>query len=224
MADNNSTSRSAGLAISRPLARNARLDFPRAAAQVNPILGLVTRAFGSQENRVAARDFVEGLAGIEAPRPISKLGEKRQGSVTIDLPLAAKRSAPRAAGAKAATAKAAAEAPLSPQEKQLALLDTMFSKPLTTNQIVALTGALPRAPKGPTPTDEMNARTEQTSQALYAAALARATEVEQSDPEEGRNLKLQALKDHYDRQAAFSGANVLGLAQAGMLQSRPEDN
>ena len=197
MADSNSRARSAGLSANNFFAP-VRRQVSNAADAYSTALSL---GLNRQENRVAVRDFVGGLFGndsnavataLTAPRSSSAMGD---GSVTVAMP----KARPAVAD----------DAPLTPQERQLAYLDTMFKKPLSMRQAVALTGLLPAPGKAPSVKDVRLSQAAEASNMLYSQAIAAAQQ--EPDTAKAQALFKSASKEHYRRMLAEGGGNPNSL-------------
>ncbi len=209
MADKNSTARSMGLRANKAIRENmssiARFLMPTlpvgAAVQAAP---LANTLFG-QSSRVAARDFVEGLAGkqvapvaaaLTAPRSAAKMGS----SVTIDLPLSKAPAAPKL------TSK-----DLTPAERQAAFVATLFKGPLSMEEAVAASGMMQAPGKPRTDKDLAIGDAASASKLAYEQAIAAASA--EPDTAKAQELTRNATIEFFNRMATLGGRRPACLAR-----------
>lgn len=121
----------------------------------------------------------------------------------------------------AAVAKDADRTP-TPQERQLAFVDSLFRGPLTMREAQMATGMLPAAGKPRSSKDIVTGDAAALSQAIFQNDIANAEKLAESDPEGARALTAKAMEAEFSRRAGLAGLNPMNLAQASMMQGDPE--
>lgn len=185
----------------------------RRAVTALPGIGPVIAPVTSQGGRVAVRDFIDGLGGN--PRggvavPVKAVPrERQQGGLTRGL-------------AQVRAAAPVLAAPLVPQERMSAFLDTMLRGPLTLREAQAASNMLPAPAKPRTASDVVLGETAKLSQQIYADQIAQATEMAKTDPDAARDATARATDAYFARQAGLVGFNPLQLAQAELM-NQPEE-
>lgn len=190
---------------------------PRALASI-PVVGpLVAPAF-TQSGRVAARDFLDGLLGNPKGGARSDPKTFRSNAPIEDIPdpVGAARAAGQAAGPQAA---------ITPYDRQLAFLDTVFQQPLTMREAQAYSGMLPaRDTKTQTAKDALIGETAKLSQSIFQSAVDQAQELAKTDPEGARAIVDKARSDYFNRQSGLVGFNPVQLAQAQLMGAATEED
>lgn len=224
MAEKTSTARSVGARINRAFSEapsTAGTVLQSVLSAISPGASLVAHAIGSQQNRVATRDFVEGLAGVDAapvaaaltaPRSFNDVSAVGRGAVTVALPQA------RPAAPKAVILPGTA-ADLTPAERQAAFVDSLFRHPLTLEQATAATGIMQKPDKQRTYKDSIIPDLVNQSTELYKEAVAQATA--EPDTAKAQEMLTQARKDHFNRVLPLAGGNPLNVASAGLIDQDP---
>jgi hypothetical protein len=202
--------RAVGNATSGAATRTAMAIPGIAAPLVAPIIATV----GSQRGRVAVRDFVDGLignpkGGKKAPVQATPAPAPARARQPVEESLAIGRTA---------------EPVITPHDRQLAFLDTVFRGPLTMREAAAYSQMLPQqASKAPTAKDTVLGETAKLSQAIYQNAIDQATELAKTDPEGARAITEKATAEYFNRQAGLVGFNPVQLAQAALMGGVEEE-
>lgn len=177
-----------------------------------------------QSNRVAIRDFIDGL-----------MGNPKGGARTPVQPAAAPTSLDQATAAQAARVALAAgrgaQNPITPQDRVAAFIDSQFQGPLTMREAAAFSGMLPdvataraASGKGPKAKDTVLGQTAQLSQEIYQNQIDQAKALMATDPEGARAATEKATQDYFNRQAGLVGFNPTNLAQAALMAGADEEN
>lgn len=189
----------------------AQSDYARAfgasVGQVARIPGAVHRDIVTPPLRAVASGVSAFIGGLTGSR----------GGQAIPKPTRLTAKAPAVAAVVKPAAAAAAKAPTTPQEKQLAFLDNVFGGALTLNQAVAASGMLPAPPKAMSPKDSAIATTSDLSLRMLEKQLAQAKTLGGAAGDKAGDSAAQAF---FDRQAMIIGSNPVNLRTAGMM---PED-
>jgi len=204
------------------------------AVRAAPTVATLARTAGPG----TALRYVTGTAGPGlvpvAARALPSLGTigKAAGLATLlGLSISGRQdatpAAPVATPQKAAAPKAQVAAPmeLSPQDRQLAALDTILRSPnKTLSDLTAVTGMLPR-PKQTSTKDALVGQTAQLSQAIFQAQVSDATKLHAEGKiteDEAKAMNAKALEAHFQRQAGIVGLNPLNLVQAQLMNPGEE--
>lgn len=163
--------------------------------------------------------FVGGLAGSRGSTAVPKQAAKETGLRAKFADLAPSANVRKNAGVLKIVEP---EKKLTPQEKQLAYLDSVFGGALTLNQAAAATSMLPASPKPRSEKDITQGLMRETSQAVFADAVKQATALEGVDPEGAKLLVEKAREDYFQRLASTMGFNPLNLGMAQMLPDGEE--
>ncbi len=195
----------------------------------------------------SARKIPTGVAGLAYDVSVPALtgiwdGGKRllggllgsDGSTTVNraftppAPAAAASPAANPVDAAMVAGRQAMTTPLSPQEKMLAHLDTLLSRPMTQRGMQAVSGSLSQTlgntPRAASTKDTVLDRTAEISQATYDNEVKRIMEARASGAmnlEQAREATGKATDAYFLRNTALVG-NPLSYAQANMLPS-PDD-
>lgn len=162
---------------------------------------------------------VRALAGLAADAFGGAVGSEGSTAVT--------RAAPAAPAAKPATARQAVDASLAkgrasaeptPQQRALAVIDTILRGPVSLNTLKNVVGLLP----APTKTDTsakgaVLGQTAQLSQQIYQNQVAQAQELAKTDPEGAQAVVAKATDDYFKRNAGLVGFNPADMVNAQIL-------
>ena len=164
-------------------------------AMSSPITALLVKMFGTQDGRVATRDFVEGAATGNPNKPAPRVAPKPAVTNPVSAALAQGKAAPPPT--------------ISPYDRQLAFLDSVFQQPLTLRQASMASGMLPATGKPPSAGDMIKGQAAQLSQLIFQHQL---------DEAKGDDTKTAAAMDaEYQRRIGIIGANPLNAALAGSI-------
>lgn len=163
------------------------------------------KALGQQENRVAVRDFFDGLMGN------AKGGDK--------APVAAKSPFGPVDQALAQGRASGPVTEMAPADRQSQLIAAILGSGLTVKEAATVAGIMPAnaATKAPTAKDMVMGQAAQLSAALYSGQMQQAAELAKTDPAGAKALELQATEARFSREAGLVGFNPLQLAQAQLM-------
>ena len=208
-----SSARRAGAAVRRAAGSQVRQTPGRVARGISTVFPAAAApiAAASDIGRVILGDFLAGLAGEPAA---AKAKPK---------PAAPAQPASRVAAADAALAQgraqreAAAEAPYTPYERQLAAINDVLSKPYTLEELSMVSQLLPDQGKPASQKDIVLGRAAAMSRDLFQTEISQiraAVEAGEADEETGRALVKKATSDYFARDAGLAGFNPVDLETA----------
>lgn len=206
------TARSVGAGINRFVA-DAMSTYAapalRRTAQIMPATAIPVALGGTQERRVATRDFVEGLfSGNSQPAP-AQAPDKAPVDAEKLVKLAVDPVNQALAQGRAATPT------ITPYDRQLAALSAILgSRNMTLSDLQAATSMLPKPNKPITAKDTMIGQAALSSQQIFQQQLNAAAELAKSDPEKGAAALDKARAENFQRQVAILGANPMNVALA----------
>lgn len=180
-----------------------------------PVLGATIATLGSQNARVAARDFVEGAVGQPRPAP--------RAPASVAAPSAAPQPRHARPGEIVGTVLGpglAAPARITPSDRISAAVDTILRGPFTMRGLATAASALPAPVRPLTPRDNLIAETAAVSKSIADTAIrdaqARAASGEITS-EQAQRAVAGALTNWQNRSLALAGANPFQIAQAQQM-------
>jgi hypothetical protein len=191
-------------------------------------------AVGKSAGPVQAAKFLLNKAGpgvVPAAAPLSKaalakgagllglIGLTVAGRPGDEEPVAAR---PAAAAARAAAATPEAEAVITPQDRQLAFVDTLLRGPVTLREAQAATSMLPAPAKAQTNKDKLYGATDELAQSIFASQVAGARELAATDPVGAKAIVEKATDEYYKRRIAILGVDPGKLELANLLNAEEE--
>lgn len=206
-------SENAGSFAGQVAARNARSNISRTF----PALAPIVMAVGTPGGRALTREFVGGLSGAPDQAAV----------VAASKAQAADKALQKGRTAKAPTAAPKAEKPreLTPQERQLAALDSILRQPFTMEELLGVSQAMPGT-KSPSAKDMVFGSTAALSQDIFQSQIAgimAQKEAGEIDLKTAQDLTAKATDAHFQRQAGLVGFNPLQMAQAQMLYGAQQE-
>lgn len=180
------------------------LNTPVARAQQLSVLGPVATgvmALTEQPVRVGLRDFFDGLVGNPKGGPKAP-------------------TTPQKAATPAAPAGKPGKVVMPPQgtvDPQIAALAAILGSNLTVKEAAAVTGMLPAPAKPVDAKDRVLGQTAQLSEAMFAADIAAATELEKTDPIGAKAMSEEAFARRFARDSGLVGFDPAKLAQAQLM-------
>lgn len=214
------------------------------AVRAAPVAATLARTAGLP---TAAR-YLTGTAGAGLVPAAAKAGAKATAGTLakgagvlglLGLSVAGRQEAGDASAVRAPAAKSAAAATPKPakreitiadataQDRAMAFLNNVLSKPLTLGEYERAAGTLPVVAsvgtKQPRIADVAGQRALEQSQILFQNEIDQATKLAETDPIGARALVAQSLQDQYARESALAGVNNQSEALAQMLRNAGGD-
>jgi len=193
---------------------------PGAMIPLQAALPLVT----TQAGRESVRDFTRGVSGTDG-EGAAAVAPPRLASTVL-----AERAALRQPSAAAAAVAPAMREPTA-QDRAMAAIDSILSKPFTMRQFSAATAALPGVTQAgvastkvaPKMKDTVLGATAELSQSIFAQEIAQAQAMKAADPKGAQDAAKKATDAYFQRNAGLVGFNPSELLQAQLLSRGMEE-
>lgn len=186
-----------------------------------PLIGTMAAALGSQDFRVAARDFVEGAAG--QPRPAARAAAPTVSGVGPQGRYTPEQIAARDSVAAAMSAGRGAVETITPQQQMLQALGGILSRPHTMRDLKTVGEFLPAPTKARTARDVAAGEATAVAREVLASKIAQAQELAQTDAKGAAAVREKAMMDYMNFNAGIGGLNPSQWAQSLMLGQALED-